>query len=339
MDYWLCDLDGETEIMMKKVRVGIIGTGKHGSRYANHIVNDLGDYFTLAGISRRSPEGVLQAKAWQTRCFHNWRELVADAEVDALIAVTTPNLNRDIAFACADAKKPLLLEKPLATDIAVAREIVDCFAGNPLGLTVGQTLRYNSVIRELKAQYPSMGTLYSLFAGQRLEPSTIPWLENPDIAGGGVIFHTAVHIFDALRFITGLEPLRVRCSVRSVFNTHMEDLLTTEIEFENGAMGILDSSKVSQARSGRYEFVCEKGQLQGDQVHGILQRIEQNRIIDLPLIPMGPTILPLLKDWYDYLCGRGRNPVPGEEGMAAVKVCHGCRLAAESGNWVELSTL
>ncbi len=36
------------------MRIGIIGTGKHGSRYANHIVNDI-DGLELTAISRRSP--------------------------------------------------------------------------------------------------------------------------------------------------------------------------------------------------------------------------------------------------------------------------------------------
>lgn len=325
--------------MDDKIRVGIIGAGKHGSRYANHIVKDLGGCFELTGISRRSPRGQEQADQWSTRCFHDWRELVSSDRVDAVIAVTTPNLNRDIALSCADAKKPLLLEKPLTTDYGTGVEIVERFEKEQLGLTVGQTLRYNSVILALREQFSSMGRLYSFFASQRLEPSTLPWLEDPGIAGGGVIFHTAVHMFDALRFITGCEFQRIRGSVRSVFNPNLEDLLIADVELDCGALGFMDTSKVAAARAGRYEFVCENGQLQGDQIHGLLQRIEQSRIEDLAVAPPGPAILPLLEDWYRFLTGNGENPIPGKEGLAAVKICHACRMSVASGNWVALDRL
>ena len=45
------------------MRIGIIGTGRHGSRYAGHIVNDM-DRLTLAAISRRSESGEAQAREW-----------------------------------------------------------------------------------------------------------------------------------------------------------------------------------------------------------------------------------------------------------------------------------
>ncbi len=320
--------------MSQIIRVGIIGTGNHGSRYANHIVSDLGDRFTLSAISRRSEIGAKQAKEWRARWFDDWRELIRWEDVDVVVSVTTPNLNHEIAQLAADYKKPLLLEKPLATDYQAGQKIVDRFHQEELGLTIGQTLRYNGVILALKEKLASMGELFSLTACQRLEPSSIDWLEDPEIAGGGVIFHTAVHMFDALRFITGLEIIRIRGSVRSILNPNLEDLLTAEVELSNGVLGLLDTSKVSPARSGSYEFVCQKGQLHGDQIHGGVQRIDNAVITELDVIPPGPAIVPLLKDWHSFLRGAGENPVPGEEGLAAVKICHACRESVLSGDWV-----
>ena len=94
------------------IRVGIIGTGIHGSRYANHIVNDV-DGLELAAISRRSSEGKDQAVQWNCRWFEDWQDLVANSQVDAVIGVVPPALNLAIARRCAEYGKPLLLEKPL----------------------------------------------------------------------------------------------------------------------------------------------------------------------------------------------------------------------------------
>lgn len=325
--------------MHDPITVGIIGTGRHGSRYANHILNDLGGCFRLLAISRRSDTAVDQAEAWQARLYRDWRDLVCAGEVDAVISVTTPNLNAEIGELCARQKKPLLMEKPLATDYYQAERIVDIFAENSVPLTVAQTLRYNSVILGLKDALPQMGKLFSVSASQRLEPSTLSWLEEPKIAGGGIIFHTAVHLFDALRFITGDEVAKIRAVARNIFNPRLEDLFIAELVFKSGALGVIDASKASMSRAGGYQFVCEKGQLHGDQIHGGLQKVTGGDATRLEVENPGATLLPLLQDWYSFLTGKGENPIHGREGLAAVKICHACRQAAATDRWVAIEDL
>jgi len=233
----------------------------------------------------------------------------------------------------------LLMEKPLATDYYVGKGMVELFAGKNVPFTVAQTLRYNNVICGLRTELPAFGNLFSFSACQRLEPSTHAWLENPDIAGSGVIFHTAVHMFDAIRFITGREVRRLRATAQMVLNPRLEDMLVVEVLLDGNTPGILDASKVSPARTGRYEFVCEGGMLQGDQIYSTLQAIKGMEVSDLELAHPQPAIVPLLKDWYLFLIGKGENPIPAEEGLAAVRICHGCRLAASTGLWVDLADL
>lgn len=322
---------------MKRWRIGIIGTGRHGSRYADHIVKDCREIAELSAICRRSlTPGREQADRWQT-CFHaDWRQLIADPKVEAVICATTPNLNPEIAGSCLEHRKPLLIEKPLAVNFLAARKMVDRFAEAGLALSVGQTLRYNSIILSLRQALPKAGKLLSFCATHHLEPSTLPWLEDPEQAGGGVIFHTAVHVFDALRFITGHEVIRVRASSFKVHNPRLEDLFSAQIEMSNGLIGVVLAGKVGQARAGRYEFMGEGGQVQGDQIHGFLEMVRGMTITPLPHEPLGPTILPLLGDWLAFLAGQGDNPIPGEEGLAAVKVCEACRESTKSGGWVEV---
>ncbi len=317
------------------MRVGIIGTGRHGSRYANHIVRDV-EGLTLAAISRRSAEGRQQAEGWGCRLFADWRNLVGDAGVEAVIAVVPPALHPEIATACAAAGKPLLLEKPLAVSVAAGCGIVDLFRRQGLPLTVGQTLRYNRVIRHLRKRLPALGRLYSFSANQRIEPSTLEWHARPELAGAGVSFHTAVHVFDALRYITGLEIVRVCAVTRQEHNPCLEDSLAVVMELEEGVIGTVDCSKVGHARSGRFEFVGSEGQLAGDQIYNTCERIRGLEVQALdPGRPVG-TIVPLLEDWREFLAGRGENPVTGEDGLAAVRCCQACLESARRQRWVEI---
>ena len=317
------------------MRIGIIGTGKHGSRYANHIVHDI-DGLELAAISRRSEKGRTQAEQWQCSWHTDWQQLVADKRVEAVIGTVPPALNLAIARSCTAHNKPLLLEKPLGDSIASAAEIVDLCRQHILPLTVGQTLRYNQVIRTFKEQLPDLGTMHSFSASQRLEPSTLSWHERPELAGAGVSFHTAVHVFDALRYITGHDIVRVMAVTGNSYNTVLEDLLLVLVELDNGVKGTVDCSKVAGARSGRFEFVCSDGQLAGDQVHNSCVR---HVGMDIETVDCGEpvgTIIPLLKDWQRFLAGRGENPISGADGLRAVQICEACLESGRKKSWVDI---
>lgn len=321
--------------MSENVAVGIIGTGRHGARYARHIVDDVAG-LNLVAVSRRSAIGAQQAAEWGVRYYSDWVEMVHDPAVEAVIAVATPDLNEGIGRECIKVGKPLLVEKPLAVDAQVASCMVEAFAEAGLELTVGQTLRYNSIILALRRELPRLGKLYSFAASQRLEPTLHDWLDDPEVAGGGVFLHTAVHMFDALRFITGREVQRVRATMFSRHNGQVEDLVTAQVEMAGGLVGVVDASKVGLARSGRYEFVGDNGQLQGDQVHDLLQFVQGMNVEDLARPQPTSAIVPLLRDWHAMLTKGAANPIPGAAGLAAVRISDACRRSALVGDWVEV---
>jgi predicted dehydrogenase len=290
----------------------------------------------LTAICRRSPEVKKQAETWGVRGYTRWHELLEDPDVEAVIAVTTPNLHASIAEACVRVRKPLLLEKPLSIDVSSASDIVERFTAACLPLTVAQTLRYNAVISGLRREYSRVGELFFFSANHRLESSQHPWMTDPLLAGGGVILHTAVHLFDALRFITGKEIRRVRAEMVQRHNPNLEDLFMALVEMEDGTPGTVDASKVGPARTGRYEFLGAGGQLQGDQIHGRLEFIQGKDLQSLPVAEPVSTIVPLLRDWETYLRGNGTNPIPGEEGLAAIRICEACRKSAIENRSVDV---
>ncbi|MEZ4396216.1 MAG: Gfo/Idh/MocA family oxidoreductase [Candidatus Krumholzibacteriia bacterium] len=314
------------------IGVGLVGTGVHGARYARHLRGDLPG-LALRAIARRSEAGARQAADWGCRWHPDWRALVDDPAVEAVVAAATPDLNPALAAACAAAGKPLLIEKPLAANPADGEAMVAAMAARATPFTVAQTLRYNAVILALRAELPRVGRLHGFTACQRLERSSHPWLESPAVAGGGVILHTAVHLFDALRFVTGRELRRVRAVTRQRYNAALEDQLLVQLELDGDLPGLADASKVGPARCGRYEFVGEAGQLQGDQIHGTLEFVEGLTVTPLAHPPLAPTLVPLLADWERHLRGRGPNPIPAAEGLAAIRICDACRRSAASGDW------
>ncbi|MGI6656994.1 MAG: Gfo/Idh/MocA family protein [Desulfobulbus sp.] len=317
----------------RPIRIGLIGTGKHGSRYANHLVRDIKGAQLTAICRRDRARGEAQAGDWGCRWFGDWRALVEDPEVDCVIAATPPAHNGEIGAACARAGKPLLMEKPLAVSVREAEALVEHFDRAGVGLTVGQTLRYNPVIRLLREQLPTIAPLCGLTANQRLEPATLAWLDVPELAGAGVTLHTAIHVFDAVRWITGQEIVRVAARIRCVQSRCLEDQLVALFELGNGVLGSLECSKTGHARSGRFELTGEGGQLWGDQVHHVCERVRQMERTVLDPGKRVYALVPLLRDWLAFLRGKGENPVPAGDGLAAVRVCSACLRSAAKDRW------
>jgi predicted dehydrogenase len=93
---------------------------------------------------------------------------------------------------------------------------------------------------------------------------------------------------------------------------------------------------VGHARSGRYEFICQDGQLYGDQIHGFTQAIRHSSVATEEQLEQVPTILPLLADWAAFLESGRDNPVSGDDGLYAVKVCDSCLQSAAENRWIEV---
>ncbi|MBE0582729.1 MAG: hypothetical protein IH612_03090, partial [Desulfofustis sp.] len=166
--------------------------------------------------------------------------------------------------------------------------------------------------------------------------SDIKWLENPAEAGGGITFHIAVHVFDSLHFITGLKVIRVSAMCRTCRTKHLEDLALIHVEMEQGVVGIVDVSKLSSSRSGRYEFICENAQLHGDQVHGYVNCISASVEKRIGNFKPLPTILSLLRDWHLFLEKKAPNPVSGEDGLYAIRASEASLESSEDSRWVTL---
>ena len=330
---------------MENLRLAVIGTGRHGIRYARHGAHDIAG-LELAAICRRdAAEGRRLAEELGCRYLADPLELIESDGIDAIALVLPPYLLAELAPAAAATGKRLLIEKPVAASLAAGRKILEAVESSGVYCMAGHTLRFNSVCQAMRGLVPSLGRIDSVVMSQRFPPQTqLDWLDDPARSGGGNLLHTGVHCFDLIRYITGLEPRTVTCQVRSVVTVNTEDNFTATLSLDRDgeaeALAMVTCSRTAACYNGLIEISGEKGQLIGDHVTGMLYRLGPDGREEVTVAEPVYTVMAALERFaHDWRQGASRPPISYRDGLAAVAVADACYRAAASGRREEVAAL
>jgi predicted dehydrogenase len=323
--------------MAARIGIGLIGAGKHGQRYATHVLRDIPG-FALRALSRRDAvRGAAQANEIGVRFHADWRDLVADPDVQAVIAVVPPTLHRAIAEAVAAAGRAFLIEKPLATTGADALAIRTRLRDAGVPVLMAHTLRWNTVAQTVRAEIARLGPLRALGLNQRFEPSALDWLDRPEVSGGGILLHTGVHSFDLVRFLTGAEVTRVWCRTARAVTQRTEDNFAATLDLAGSdALVTVSGCRATRGRSGLIDVACADAQVVADHALHVAHRIRalERTPIDLP--PPAHTVLAALESFAARLERGMAPPTTLTDGVCSVMIAEACMRSAAEGRPVDV---
>ncbi len=259
------------------VRVGIIGCGaiseSHLTALRDHPEADIiacADVDRGAAQRRADPFGI-------PHVFSDTDPLLALDDVDLVVICVPPKWHAEIFGKAVASGKHVLIEKPLAMDLAEADRMVDLATHLRRIIGVALVHRYlpaYQVLRDL-IQGGAIGEvrLVRVAFGRNMyedprftQPDADPrgWLVDRSIAGGGILMSSSIHFLSAVSFVLGNPAARrVTARVRRVSPKAfpgIEDEVDLWIELEDGVDFVLRESWVSDV-AYRAEFVGERGQL------------------------------------------------------------------------------
>ena len=104
--------------MTKKINLGLIGLGRLGRNYADYFANRIpaANLMAISDIDQQSMDACAN-EFGVSKCFNDYRDLIADKEVDAVVIVTSTSTHRDIILAAAKHGKAIFCEKPLTLSL------------------------------------------------------------------------------------------------------------------------------------------------------------------------------------------------------------------------------
>jgi predicted dehydrogenase len=318
--------------------LGIIGLGRHGMRYAKHLLEDFPGA-RLAGFTRRDThQAAVQAKELGVPAYPDYRELIAAPDVDAVIVVVPPALHPEIMRSAAERQKPVLLEKPAALNLEDGGRIRKAVERAGIPVMVAQTMRYNETVAVIREETHRIGRLHSIRISQRFEPSPTSWIYDAG-AGGGTMLHTGVHGFDLLRFLTGQEGIRVSAVTGTAGRGPFEDNFSALVELSDNSIGTVSGSRVTSGRTGAIELAGETGQIVADHVFRTAVFVNGSTATPIPLPPPAPTVALVLRDFVAAVERQAPMPVTLDDGLKAVALVEAAYAAARTGCAVGVTAL
>lgn len=265
---------------MTKIRIGIIGGGYMGKAHAVA-------FAAVGGLFSTALRPVLEmvcastdtsAERYRTsfgfnRATSDWRTLVNDPDVDAVVIASPQVTHKEIAIAAFQAGKPVFCEKPLGASLEESRDMVaaakETSAINMVGFNYIRTPA-SQYARQLVAEGRIGNVTY--FRGEHTEDfladATAPGTWRTKGMANGTMGDLAPHMINAARGLIG--PISsLIANVETVHATRggvpvtNDDQAQMMCKFENGAQGHLFFSRIATGRKMGYAY----------EVHGTLGAI------------------------------------------------------------------
>jgi UDP-N-acetyl-2-amino-2-deoxyglucuronate dehydrogenase len=336
------------------MRVGIIGTGaishKHAQAYKN-----IGYQVTVC-TDIHEPSGKRFADQYGCEFTPSYQDLCRHPKVDFVDVCTFPDFRLQPIEICAQSKKHIQVQKPIATNLETARAMIDTAAKAGIVLGVVSQHRFDDSSQFLKKAIDG-GRL-----GKILEADAyVKWHRTSEYysrpikgswttEGGGALINQAIHQVDIMLWLMGgVEEVFGYWQLHAMHKIESEDVIAAIMRYRSGATGVLEASTAFwPGYTERLEIHGTKGTavISGDKLTtwDVQDDGGEPAPIDREVAsgasdPMAISLTPFERQFLDFgdAIKTGRKPlVSGEEGYRALEFVISVYTSCREGRKVSL---
>jgi predicted dehydrogenase len=197
---------------MPSVNGGILGAANFARRHMGPAIHAAARG-QLAALATSTPEKAapFQAMAPGLRLHDSYEALLADPGIDAVYIPLPNHLHVDWALKALEAGKPVLVEKPLALDVAAFDRVIAARDASGLLAAEAYMIVHHPQWQKARALYEAgaIGRLRRVSGAFSFDNRDTGNIRNRPETGGGAVPDIGVYIYGATRFVTGEEPVEI----------------------------------------------------------------------------------------------------------------------------------
>ncbi|OYD93083.1 dehydrogenase [Nostoc sp. 'Peltigera membranacea cyanobiont' 210A] len=182
--------------------------------------------------------------------YQNYDNLRNNPDVDVIYIVLPNSMHREYTVRGAKAGKHILCEKPMATTVEDAQQMIDACKQADRKLMIAYRCQYEPHHRAMIQMIRSkeLGTVKVIQAdnGQNQGGDLNQWRLKRALAGGGSLPDVGIYCLNATRYLTGEEPIAISAQIFSTPGDprfkEVEESVTFQLRFPSGILGICSTS-------------------------------------------------------------------------------------------------
>jgi len=254
---------------MSRIKVCLIGCGRAGMIHARSYAGNIrkAELVAVCDPAKENLDAV-QRELNVSQVYTDYREVMDNPEIDAVVVVTPTQFHREIVTAAAQAHKHVFCEKPMASTVEECDEMIEACRENGVKLQLGFMRRFDRNFRRGKEMLDSgaIGEVTLLKSNTYGPSRPKPWMF--DVRRNyGPIGEVNSHDFDTLRWYAGSEVKMIhavghnfRSPEAAAEYPEYYDTCSVLLEFDNGIVGTITGAQyVGYGYDSRTEILGTKG--------------------------------------------------------------------------------
>jgi predicted dehydrogenase len=337
----------------EQIRLGIISFAHgHINRYVEEIAN-FNDATMVVAWDDDHQRGIENTSKYGIEWESNLDTLLARPDIDAVFITSETNKHAEHCIMAANAKKHILLQKPMALSLADCDAIIEVVKKNQVNFSMCHQMRADPINQKIKAllEENSVGNI-SIVRRRHAIPVLLNtswatpdnWHLDP-VQNMGMFMDDASHATDWFYWMLG-RPVSVMAEIDNIVTDVAPDDNGVAIyRFAGGVMGILLNSSTQLAAQSTTEIYGNDGTIlqdYGDSPSSHLptkesplrlyqKGMDEWQTFDFPVVPHHTRISAVPRPLIDYLKGQGTPLATADEGRVAIEMVLSAYESAKTG--------
>ena len=246
------------------MKVAIIGAGLIGRKRAAALPKNV-QIKTICDLNENL--GKKLAEEMGASYEKNYKNIINDKEIEAIIIATTNNALAPIGIEAIKNGKHILLEKPGARTPQEFKKIIMAHKENPVVVRIGYNHRYHQALLKAKEitaskKYGKIMFIRAKYGhGARLGYGK-EWRFEPKVAGGGELLDQGCHLIDLANFYVGEMKTAIGFTEKMFWSKKLEDNAFFILKNKKNQIAHLSASCTEWKNIFVFEIMLEKAKIQ-----------------------------------------------------------------------------
>ena len=254
---------------MNVLNWGLIGAGDIVRKRIAPALNEL-ENCKLIAVSRGRAElaEAFAAEFGVEKWYADWREMLADDNIDAVYIASPVNMHAEHTIAAAEAGKHVLCEKPMAMNGPECDEMIAACNANNVKLGIAYYRRFYPVVERIRQALSSGEIGRPVFAQINTFEYFNPepdhprrWFVEKAKSGGGPMMDFGCHRLEILTDLFGKVKSTTSMIANVEFDREVEDTAAVLLQFESGPCASLVVTHAAHESQDTLDIFCTTGSI------------------------------------------------------------------------------